>query len=1069
MEAYSERSIERAATIDELLSDDFEALPGRKGDTELAARRLAAWCRSCANGDWALFGRRLERDGLSFAQVLARFATVRRKVSAPPPEWIDDATWIETALRGVIHEAQAGRAGAEPFAFEHLLLPAVEHADSLLWADLGVAAADNFAESARASLRRMLLNGLTDLCAAPLYERFARARAGEKNASDVLLPDRNSGTSRYQRFVADMKAGGFRSLFEEKPVLLRLIATLTRQWIDSSREFASRLDADLETLRRDFLQSETDARVARIDGGVSDRHNGGRSVLIVTFEDGARIVYKPKDLRLDVAWHDLIARLNGSAPPLELRAVRAIARKNYGWTEFIDHTGCADPTGPERFFRRAGAWLALFHCFVATDMHQENIIAAGDHPVPIDLETILQTSAAGPKAQDGEGAALDAAADLIANSVMRVGLLPAYGRSPDNSVFAMGGLTSDWNTKIQLAWTDINTDEMRPAKKKLVGNTNPNLPHVGGRYAKFGEHFDAFISGFEDYANFLADRTRATDQWDLFAGFAGVPVRKVVRPTRFYSMLLQRLKNHRIMEDGAVWSAEADFIARLSDWEASADASWPFHRAERAALVTLNVPHFVLPSDGDEIRDMTGMGARSASPSGLDRARARMRSFDAKEIAWQSEVIRANAEPPKPAGTAKAQEFAALTDLSAATIGGIFVSEADRFAADLAARAIRREGGAAWIGLDWLGDAEVYQLVCLGPDLYNGVSGIGVFLAAHAQVTGHAPSADLALAGVAHLRNRLKNRNSARFARSLGIGGAAGLGSLVYALSVMSKSLRDDKLLADAYVASQLMTDDLIAGDKRLDVIGGSAGAILSLLRLYRDTRADDVLIRAVRCGEHLMRQDRFGPKGSRSWVGQGFGTQGLNGMSHGAAGFAYALASLAFETGREEFELAASECIAFENSSYDADRQNWPDRRIEGQPGWPCQWCHGAPGIGLARAGLLKRGVMDVALLQSDIRNALAGTEQGWRGKVDTLCCGAIGSVEFFCEAGEALERLDVREIAAQRLASVVQAASVAGDYRWNSGKQQFNLGLFRGIAGVGYTLLRRVDNRLPNILTWE
>ncbi len=61
------------------------------------------------------------------------------------------------------------------------------------------------------------------------------------------------------------------------------------------------------------------------------------------------------------------------------------------------------------------------------------------------------------------------------------------------------------------------------------------------------------------------------------------------------------------------------------------------------------------------------------------------------------------------------------------------------------------------------------------------------------------------------------------------------------------------------------------------------------------------------------------------------------------------------------------------------------------------------------------------------------------------------------------------MRDIAAQRLAAVVQAASLAGDYRWNSGKGQFNLGLFRGLAGVGYTLLRRVDDRLPNILIWE
>ena len=82
-----------------------------------------------------------------------------------------------------------------------------------------------------------------------------------------------------------------------------------------------------------------------------------------------------------------------------------------------------------------------------------------------------------------------------------------------------------------------------------------------------------------------------------------------------------------------------------------------------------------------------------------------------------------------------------------------------------------------------------------------------------------------------------------------------------------------------------------------------------------------DALGARVKCGEHLMAQSRIGPQGRRSWVGQGFGTQPLNGMSHGAAGFAYALASLAEATGREDFALAAEECIAFEDKSYDAER----------------------------------------------------------------------------------------------------------------------------------------------------
>ena len=185
-------------------------------------------------------------------------------------------------------------------------------------------------------------------------------------------------------------------------MLLRLAATLTRQWIDTSREFILRLDADLPAIRRDLGPAK--GNVAKIESDVSDPHNGGRSVRVVAFADGSRVLYKPKDLRLDIAWRGLAGRLNQAGAPVELKAVHAIARDGYGWTEFIEHAG-TDAEGCKRFFRRAGAWLALFHCFAAADMHQENMIAAGDHPVPIDLETILHATPA-HKTPDPEGAGL---------------------------------------------------------------------------------------------------------------------------------------------------------------------------------------------------------------------------------------------------------------------------------------------------------------------------------------------------------------------------------------------------------------------------------------------------------------------------------------------------------------------------------------------------------------------------------------------------------------------------------------------------------------------------------------
>ncbi len=1068
-DGLGERLVVRAATIDELLSESFEALRGQKGDADVAARRLAAWCRSSASGDWAQFNLRLARDGLDIAGVLGRFATVRHKPSAPMPAWVRDAIWISTALSGPIGKPGTLTADSdEPGVFEQLLMPVVDEADARLWSGIDEATRNNFSAAAHASVRHLLLRQLSDLCAPSTYALFESAR--KNAAAEVANPDRDL----YERFVTQMKTQGFNELFDAKPVLLRLIATITRQWIDTTHELIVRLAADLPAIRDELLGCVSDSRVARIEGERSDPHNGGRSVHIVVFEDETRIVYKPKDLRVDAALHGLVGHLNEVAPPLQLRAVRTLPREGYGWSEFIDHKPCADQQGFDRYFRRAGAWLALLYCMAASDMHQENIIAAGEHPVPIDTETMFQANAQELQTQDPQSQAHYAALKIITNSVMTVGLVPAYGRSHDNQVFAFGGLVSDWNFTTAVQWDDVNTDAMKPRVGTEIHSTTPNLPYVEGHYAQFTDYIDAFTSGFRAYARFLAIQRVDETTNKLFGEFAGLPVRKVLRPTRFYSMLLQRLKDHRLMADGVVWSAQADFPARLADWEKDSDPDWPLPQAERSAMLTLDVPYFVMLTDGTEYHDTAGTTVATDVICGLDRALGRLHSLDEREIDWQVMIIRQNMESFTGVGQSRTGALVSVGADEAVDSGGrpsrdVFAAEADAIAGELSRYAIRRGTGAAWIALDWSGDSEAFQLVELGAGLYNGVSGIGLFLAAHAAVTGCAESADLARAAIAHFRGQFTGRNAARYARGVGIGGGSGLGSLIYALSVMSKHLRDDGLLADAHALVALATDDLIAADQQLDVIGGAAGAILGLLRLHRESKSADVLARATRCGEHLLRQSRVGAEGRRSWTGLG-GPHDVNGMSHGAAGFAYALASLASATGRDDFANAAAECIAFENASYDPRRHTWPAIFGDGQQHWPTQWCHGAPGVGLARIGIVRLHGANATPLIADVENAVTAVQDGWSSQLlDTLCCGALGSVEFLAEAGIALGRSELCDLASRRLLNVMSAATARGDYRWSGGSRRFNPGLFRGIAGIGYTALRRIDESLPNVLLWE
>jgi type 2 lantibiotic biosynthesis protein LanM len=519
------------------------------------------------------------------------------------------------------------------------------------------------------------------------------------------------------------------------------------------------------------------------------------------------------------------------------------------------------------------------------------------------------------------------------------------------------------------------------------------------------------------------------------------------------------------MNDGVVWSAQADFAARLADWEHDSDPVWPLQRAERAAVAELNVPHFVTASDGHEIRDATGTSTCTGGTPGLDRARARLHGLTEVEIEWQAELIRQTTTLTREPGVRDRPLRAVATS---APGHPVYIAEAEALARMLSTYAIRKGPSAAWLGLDWLGDSEVSQLVVLGADLYNGSCGLALFLAAHGAVANDTSSKDLAVAALARLRQTLRGHNPARAGRVLGVGGGLGLGSIVYGLTVISAFLGDDDLLVDAHTAAALITGEVISADRQLDVLGGSAGAILGLLRLYRQAGSEDVLRSAISCGRHLLAQDRVGRVGRRTWVAPAFGRP-LNGMSHGAAGFAYALAVLASATGNEEFACAASECLAFEDSTFDAASCNWADLRGGSSGNWPCKWCYGAPGIGLARAAMARQAAADGEHCRTDIRNALVGVERGWPGSTDTLCCGTLGSVEFLWEAGEVLERSELRDLASRRLLAVVETARSNGDYRWSAGTSRFNLGLFRGIAGVGYTALRRVDDSLPNVLIWE
>src|SRR5262249_9181522 len=179
------------------------------------------------------------------------------------------------------------------------------------------------------------------------------------------------------------------ALLQENPVLTRQLLLAVANWATASLELLRRLCADWDALQTTFHPAGDPGLLAQVEGGVGDSHRGGRSVLIAKFSSGFQVVYKPKALAVDVHFQELLTWLNerGTHPPF--RTLKVLDRGTYGWVEFVAAGGCTSADEVRRFYQRQGGYLALLYALEATDFHFENLIAAGEHPVLIDLEALF--------------------------------------------------------------------------------------------------------------------------------------------------------------------------------------------------------------------------------------------------------------------------------------------------------------------------------------------------------------------------------------------------------------------------------------------------------------------------------------------------------------------------------------------------------------------------------------------------------------------------------------------------------------------------------------------------------
>lgn len=379
-------------------------------------------------------------------------------------------------------------------------------------------------------------------------------------------------------------------------------------------------------------------------------------------------------------------------------------------------------------------------------------------------------------------------------------------------------------------------------------------------------------------------------------------------------------------------------------------------------------------------------------------------------------------------------------------------------------------------GLLWLQGPERPEGMSSSTDLYSGTPGVVLFLLELARATGDESWREEAAAGADYLISTLQPGQDPGL--YTGIAGTGFVLRRVYRETGNPAYRAGAARCRDLIHAAAKPAGAGVAWSEDTDIVSGAAGTGLALLAAARET--DDPASRelAAKAGLRLIELGIPEAGGLKWRFRMPPATENdrlMPNFSHGTAGIAYFLATLARETGGKEFldaALAGARYLqAVANTVGDGCLIFHHEPEADGRDLYYLGWCHGPAGTSRLFVQLreatgderwldwVKKGAR--SLLASGIPERQ--TPGFWNNAGQ--CCGVAGVAEFFLDlyrrTGEEAHLAFARRLARNLLD---RATSTPGDgLQWIHAEHRARpdyvyaqTGYMQGAAGIGLLLLR-------------
>lgn len=828
--------------------------------------------------------------------------------------------------------------------------------------------------------------------------------------------------------------------FEKYPKLLNLLDSYTSQVLNYLEEFFKRIISDYDVLRKFQLDS---TYIEKITLFLGDLHNG-KCVSVLQFFNGQKVYYKPRNASNETFLCDFLNYLNSKGLYIRLKLPNYIDCDNYSWHLHVKYEAMQNKDDISEYFDNLGRIQCLFYIIGSQDIIPDNILCIGNCPYIIDCESLIMKQY---KYLDG-----DMITEYLQRSVLRTGILPD--------------------------WMFNGADERTQISSLLFmfSGQNTHLPMIDGEAISItGATLYNFVEGFRLAYDFFSHNKQLINEYFQAYDFSGVRTRILLHPTVIYTFLFREfitppyLHNEKDIKD---------LIVQIVRPETYGESSKILVDSIKRQLEEGNIPYYYIDVNGDSLMALPCKKVVSEwisnQQKGIQPILDKILHLSESDLFIQVNLIKETINFFLDVTDDKRHIMKKIT-LNKNVSNNIEKNEVliavNKLEKMISDRMLEFDDEIGFVSRTRnIYDAR-FQICLMNNSIYDGMAGICLFYRTLYDFSSNFRHLDLSKKIQKTICENyikdLQNLENDFEIQDIPLAPLSGITSLLYLMELYPSDFYDESLYK--YVVEKVK--DLIPHTIQYDYMSGLSGLILFVSKCNLMDEKDKSQI--LKCsGERLLQLSHINNDNMLCWTyldgnkATGKNEMVLGGFAHGSASIAVALLYVYLCGKDEKFLLASKRTLKHDRSFYSETLKGWYDGRDEQHKHDSGSWCHGAAGIALSRLMFSSLGYKD-ELIDCELSVAKVKVMDRLGGNL-CICHGTLGNIEMLKAIISALN--DNSDIVTLWVQSIIKYINSGGEIFCGDDNVNSQIGLYMGISGIGYQLLRFLDwKNVPSIMALE